>query len=393
MNEENVYALVLGGYINGYSSIRELYSEGIRNIGLIDYAPSLASKSNKVKWYLTVEKSPKTLKEGILKLHKIAEYIVLFPTDDLQLEFLHSIYDDIKDFCFIPINRKNIIQSTDKLTQYKACEKVGIPHPKTVKVSNDYEISNITSLMFPVIIKPNKRKDKTTKVFRSLYITDAKDLEIKKDEISRFFQEGIIFLASEFIPGDDTNIYSYSAYRNSKGEIYAEWIGKKLNQYPNLFGIFSSATNKCPEIVRKQGRKLIEEMNLIGISQPEFKYDYRDKKYKLMEINLRSTMWHRLAYLSGIKCIYSQYLDALGKNIPKQKQNLTSNIHYLYMKHEWINLISRKGYLKYFMFNRFGGGKKFFAVFDIKDIKPYLFDLKITLESILVACLKRLGIK
>ena len=64
-----------------------------------------------------------------------------------------------------------------------------------------------------------------------------------------------------------------------------------------------------------QGRKLLNGMDIKGIAQPEFKYDFRDQKYKLMEINLRSMMWHRVGNLSGVNLQYSQYLDALGEKV------------------------------------------------------------------------------
>ena len=69
------------------------------------------------------------------------------------------------------------------------------------------------------------------------------------------------------------------AYRTKKGEIVNEWIGKKETQYPNDFGIFSSATISSEPEVLKQGRKLLNGLNLFGINQPEFKYDYRDGKF------------------------------------------------------------------------------------------------------------------
>jgi predicted ATP-grasp superfamily ATP-dependent carboligase len=79
-------------------------------------------------------------------------------------------------------------------------------------------------------------------------------------------------------------------------------------------------------------------MNIYGIAEPEFKYDHRDGKYKLTEINLRSMMWHRVGNLSGVNIQYSQYLDALGKTVPHQDQLKNKNIHFVYLRHEIINI-------------------------------------------------------
>jgi predicted ATP-grasp superfamily ATP-dependent carboligase len=172
------------------------------------------------------------------------------------------------------------------------------------------KLNNIVDLKFPIFIKPNKLY-KNKNVFRGLKLNNFGEFEKNIKKITNFLDNGVIFLVSEFIPGDDTNICSYNAFRNYKGKIIAQWIGKKLTQYPDEFGVFCSASNECSEIVKTQGRKLIEVMDLYGICEPEFKYDYRDNQYKLMEITIRSTMWNRIGYLSGVDVNYQLFLDAL----------------------------------------------------------------------------------
>ena len=394
MKYKNPYALVLGGYVNGYSIIRELYECGVENIALFDYGTSLAKQSNKINYYDNFKKNDaNSLKEALFKLHKKSDYIVIFPTDDLQLESLYEIYEDIKDFCFVPFNYDNVIQSLDKYVQYEFCEKYDIPYPKTINIETIEDLNKIKNMMFPVLVKPNKREDLTTSVFRSLFLKDIKAFEKNKKLLENFINQKITFLASEFIPGDDTNIYAYVGYRSQDGKILNEWIGKKLTQFPNEFGVFSSGSNEAPEIVKEQGRKLLEVMDLKGINEPEFKYDYRDKKFKLMEINLRSMMWHRVGNLSGVNIQYSQWLDAIEEKVPKQKQNQKKIVHFIYMKHEIINLICRKGYFKHFKHNVFGGDIRDFAVYNKGDIKPFLYDLKGLFKGVVGQCLRQLGIR
>ena len=92
-------ALVLGGYINGYSIVKELYEQGIKEIALFDQGRTLASYSNKVKYRAVIDKTPETLLKELKKLSHRYDYIVLFPTDDLQLAHLNVIYDEVVDFC------------------------------------------------------------------------------------------------------------------------------------------------------------------------------------------------------------------------------------------------------------------------------------------------------
>ncbi len=389
MKYKNPYALVLGGYVNGYSIVRELYECGVENIALFDYGSSLAKQSNKINYYDNFKKNNANfLKEALFKLHKKSDYIVIFPTDDLQLENLYEIYEDIKDFCFVPFNYDNVIQSLDKYVQYEFCEKYDIPYPKTINIETIEDLDSIKNMMFPILVKPNKLYPQLK--FRGLLLRNNYDFNNKKEILEEELKKDKTLLASEFIPGDDTNMYSYNAYRNQEGKILGEWIGKKLTQFPNEFGMFSSASNEAPEIVKEQGKKLLEVMNLKGICEPEFKYDYRDKKYKLMEITFRSTMWNRLGYLSGVRINYILYLDALGENILRNTQIKDKKIHFIYIKHELINLICRKGYFKHFKHNVFEGDIRDFAVYNKEDIKPFLYDLKGLVKGAIGQCLRKI---
>lgn len=393
MVDKKNYALVLGGYVNGYSIIKELYTCEVENIALFSYGKSLASYSNKISYFQSINKTAQCLRDALLKLKEKCDYIVVYPTDDLQMENLHTIYHDIKDFCFIPFNYNNIIESLDKYMQYSYCEKYDIPYPKTQKIATIEDINKIETMMFPILVKPNKRDDITTDLFRSLFLENIEQYKENIKKLKYFINKNITFLASECIPGDDTNIYAYVGYRSQKGKILNEWIGKKLTQYPNNFGIFSSGSNEAPEIVKEQGRKLLDVMNLKGICEPEFKFDRRDGKYKLMEINLRSMMWHRVGNLSGVNIQYSQYLDAIDNKVTKQIQNKEQRVHLVYMKHELLNLISRRDYWKHFQYNVFGCKNREFAVWDITDIKPFFFDLIGFTKGFIGQCLRALKIR
>lgn len=223
-------------------------------------------------------------------------------------------------------------------------------------------------------MKPTQREDQKTNVFRNMKIDRLEEFENIRSTIENYLNDGIRFLASEVIPGDESCLYAYVAYRDMRGRILNEWTGKKLAQYPDSFGVFSSASNKAPEEVRILGRALLNGMDIKGIAEPEFKYDSRDKKYKLMEINLRSMMWHRVGNLSGVNLQYTQYLDALGKSVNPQIQVKDKDIHFIYLNHEIINLLLRRNYLPTFKRNIWDSSESCIAVYDKKDIKPFLKD-------------------
>ena len=332
---ENSAAVVFGANINGLSIINELKAKNVKNIILIDRAFHYAFLSFAPKEKIKIDyKKTDILEKTLKKLSEKYGSLVLFPTADFEIQAIFKIFDKIKDFCFIPFNEKNILQVSEKEEQYKFCEQLNIPYPKTIFVKKILDLKAIEQMNFPVIIKPSIKKDVDFQVFRNMILENIQDLKSKTDELRNLILKGVTFLVSEIIPGDGSNIYAYVAYRDKQGKIQNEWIGKKLSQFPDDFGVFASATNQAPEIVRNYGRKLFEAMNLYGIAEPEFKYDERDGKYKLMEINLRSMMWHRVGNLSGVNLQYTQWCDATGQKIERQSQNLKTKIHFLYAQYE-----------------------------------------------------------
>ncbi len=375
-------ALILGGYINGYSIIRELHEKKVEDIFLFDTIHSLASYSNKIKKFFLIKNTPESLYSALIALSQQYRKIVIFPTEDLQLEVLYELYPRIEHFCFLPLNPKNIMECLNKYCQYSFCEKLGIPYPKTVWINHANEIEKISCIQFPILIKPTKRDDQKIGVFRNLRLDTDTDLEKNIESIKGYLSAGVSFIASEIIPGDGSNIYAYVGYRSKTGAILNEWTGKKLAQFPHDFGVFASASNQAPDIVRDQGRALLNGLDLIGIAEPEFKYDYRDGKYKLMEINLRSTMWHRVGNLSGVNIQYTQYLDAISKEPSTQQQDKSLDIHFVYFKHELYNLLTRPKYLRTFYNNIAKSNKTYFAVFNVNDILPCIIDVRNVLRRV-----------
>jgi len=385
-------ALVLGGHVNGYSIIKELYEQGIKEIALFDQGLTLARFSNKVKYRAVIDKTPETLLEELKKLNYQYDYIIVFPTDDLHLQNLHKIYDDARHFCYLPINRENLLETSNKFFQYEICEKIGVGYPKTINIKSANDLDIIEKIKFPILIKPVIKNLKVN-LFRVLYLEKKNNYFSTKKMLVEHLNKGIEFILSEYIPGDDSNIYAYTCFRSQKGEILNEWVGKKLTQHPDRFGNFSSSSNESNKEVYKQGRLLVEALNAFGIIEPEFKYDYRDKSFKLMEVNLRSMMWNRTGSISGVKLHETQYNYAIGKEVNKDKQDQNNKYHFILMLHEISNLISRKGYWKDFKYSIWGGDKRFWAIFEWKDMKPFFYSLILLIKLLLGKCLKQLGLR
>lgn len=391
MAKKSDCALVMGGYVNGYSIIQDLHQNGVKSIYLVDKEESVGSFSNKIKKFFKAEMSVGAIRGVLNDLHDEYEKIVIFPTNDLQMEILYELWDEVDEFCFIPTNRINFKRCLEKSYQYAKCEELGVPYPKTVQLNCVDGLKKLKGL-YPVIVKPITREDEKTDVFRNLVVNSEGETE-KLARIESYLQRGISFIASEIVQGDGSDVSAYVCYRSKEGKILAEWTGSKLAQFPDDFGVFSSATNKTLDLVRvadnqlrvvsgrdiliEQGRKLVEGMDLKGIVEPEFKYDCKDRQFKLMEINLRSMMWHRVGNLSGVSLPYAQYVDAIGsrERLIRTTQHNTRSVHFVYLRYELVNLLRRKDYWALFQHNLCGADMVNLALFEWGDPWPFCMDM------------------
>ena len=390
---DNTIAVVLGGHVNGLSIVRELSSSGVKNIGLLTYGFSITKYSNKIVYHANIDSQYSDLALELKKIRHRYKFIVVYPTDDKFLEELAKNYDHLIDFCFLPFNKDNLEKTLDKSHQYEICEELGISYPKSIVVHKAVTLDKLKGLQFPILVKPALRYDESREIFRNRLVKSLRELKNILVEIDPYFKDQLKFIFSEYIPGNESNIFSYSCFISREGKVLNEWVGKKLSQHPDQYGVFACASNEASDEVVKIGRRLAEGLNAVGYIQPEFKFDDRDSRYKLMEVNLRPMMWNRVGFLSGVFLHLTQFQYATKTPVTNFAQNRSSQKKLVLMLHEIPNLIIRPGYMSTFYRNIFGGGDIGWAIFDPKDILPFIASLRLLFIKGVGACLKRCGLR
>lgn len=350
-------ALVLGLYINGYSIIRELAKDPSIKIAGLDYdrtSIGLASKYLYERYVVDYNNKDDVLLNFLINYGKKQdEKTVIYPTHDFYTKFLAKYYNELQDYYYIPINPGTIPIVISKMNQYSMCEQIDIPYPKTIFINSQEEfgksIIEMKKMLFPVLVKPFSRAQNPAGFdFRVIKINDYSEFEQSIPILKNYINHGI--LISEIVPGEPDNIWAYTGYFDEKSEVIAGWTGRKLTQRPYYFGVFSSATCEINPIVEEQGIRLLKAFNFIGVGEPEFKFDHRDSKYKLMEINPRYMMWHIAGMQGGVNLPLIQYYHLTGKRnklIKIQKKQNRKISHLVFMESELLNIIDHKPKSKY----------------------------------------------
>jgi D-aspartate ligase len=248
---------------------------------------------------------------------------ILLPTQDSMVELLSKNKTVLQEYFICHFPDIDVISAcSDKKVQYETAELLGVPYPKTYfenqtdRLIDDLENSRVE---YPLIFKARKE---LPRAIRGQYrLSIIKNLAELKKLLPAVAKLKIPFIISEVIPGEDDTLYTLGCCVSQNGEMLGTFTGRKLRQRPPRFGEARVAESIYVEKIIEDGRLLLRGLNYVGIAQVEFKFDARDGKYKLIEVNPRPWSWIGLPIGMGINLPYLFFCDALGIDVPRQKMS------------------------------------------------------------------------
>ena len=187
----------------------------------------------------------------------------------------------------------------DKKQFYSSFKNSILDFPKTYiyDVKENFNIKHINEFQYPIIIKPSNvveyhnhsftNQNKVYKVFEQTQIYNI--IQAIKDS---GYEDSLIF--QEYIPGDDSRLFDSVFYCSSQGEIQLQSFGQIGLQEHTKTGIGNltvviNGYNQFgnTEEIQKELKKFIQDIHYTGVCEFDLKYDERDKKFKVFEINPR----------------------------------------------------------------------------------------------------------
>lgn len=241
--------------------------------------------------------------------------IVVIPTNETYVTFLTKNRKSFaENILFNCPSLKTIENFVNKEKFYKTYPEDLLYFPKTVYYNFKGKLK-LDKLMFPLIVKPAnvilynhvvfEGKKKIYKVYNLKELNEVLEI-IKK---SRYNDTMII---QEFIPGDDSHLFDVVCYSDSKGRVrqlsFAQIALQEHN--PNMVGNAAVVVNGVNtfegdvDLEIKRLRKFMNSIKYKGFAEFDLKYDTRDNKFKVMEINARQG-----------RCSY--YISKAGYNLVK----------------------------------------------------------------------------
>jgi predicted ATP-grasp superfamily ATP-dependent carboligase len=204
----------------------------------------------------------------------------------------------------------------DKRLTHRLAIEIGIDQPKTLFPSSRDELSAV-ELAFPVIVKPAFKQELNTFTRDKAWRADDRQALLARYDAACALVGADVVMVQELIPGGSETQFSYAALC-ADGRCLASVTARRTRQYPVEFGHSSSfvETIDLPAI-DAPARRLLATMHHTGLAEVEFKYDRRDGRYKLLEVNPRVWTWHALCARAGVDFPYLLWCAVRGVPVPE----------------------------------------------------------------------------
>jgi len=376
---ENIGVIVIGDHVQALGIIRSLGRKGIPVYLLHDENLCIGRFYRYTKRFIRTP-SPSNELEFMNFMIEFAkkEQVkgwILMPTNDAAVYILAKNKEILEEYYRVSTLYWDTVKlAYNKKLTYQIAEKNDIPIPKTIYPENLNEIYEISSdIDFPVIIKPtivdHFYKKTKTKVFKANTKEELIQAYVKASSVINPSE----IMVQEVIHGSPDNLFSFCSFFKD-GKVIGMCIGRRRRQRPMDFGNASTFVESIyvPELINL-GTKLLKAMNYYGLSEIEFKKDPRNNKFKLLEINARTWLWHSLAIRCGVDFPYLLYKDMVGEKVIS-KTSFKENIKFVHFYTDFgvaiKEVLKRNMKLKDYLASL--RGEKEFAVFSYDDPMPFI---------------------
>ncbi|GEP19183.1 carboxylate--amine ligase [Pediococcus argentinicus] len=325
--ENNFTPILLGSDFNAYGFARaffEITGRRVKAIAGTELAPTRYSKIVEVETIPGFSEDPvfmESMREIAKRYENADEKIILLAMGDGYAELISKHKEELsKTFVCPYIDYDLLKQLNNKERFYEICDKYDLPYPAT-KIVTKQDHENGGSIKspfdFPVALKPadsvewlDIHFEGRKKAFR---IKTQAELD---DIIGKIYDNGYTsdLILQDFIPGDDSNMRVVNAYVDQNHHVKMMCLGHPLleDPAPSAIGNYVAILPEYNDDIYQTVKNFLESIEYTGFANFDMKYDERDGKFKLFEINIRqgrSSFFVTLNGYSLAKWVVDDYVD------------------------------------------------------------------------------------
>ena len=314
-------ALIIGGNLNGLTIARSLGRHGVPVCVTASPNTKLASCSRYTErtfpWPNTDQEAQVKYLLELAEKHCLKQW-VLFPTSDESAALLSKFHGMLSRAFRVSTPAWDVLRwAYDKRFTYQLAAEERVDYPSTIYPAEEEDLKT-APLAFPAVLKP------ATHAAVNRFTADKAWPVVNREQLVARYREARelippeLILVQELIPGGGESQFSYAALC-CDGQPIVSLTARRTRQYPIDFGYSSSfvETLDVPEIVAPS-RRLLAAIRYTGLVEVEYKFDVRDRRYKLLDINPRLWTWSALGSRAGVDFPYLLWQMMGGERVPEQ---------------------------------------------------------------------------
>ena len=394
MNENRMkknlpYVVVIDiDHMNGIQTARIFNDRNIKVIGIARNLGHYCAKTRVCEKIVKSETKTTRLIDTLISLGEDFEQKpLLIPSQDISVLLVSRNREKLEPFYHIALPSKETVDMLlDKPAFFEFATKNNLPIAKYFLIKTRIEAEKaIEKLNFPCIIKPPFKSpiwEENTKI-KAYKISDRNEF-FKIYEMCSQWSD--VLMAQEWIEGTDVDLYSCNCYFNEKSIPLVSFIAKKIRQYPPVTGNTSLGVECRADAVEDSALDLFKRVGFFGLGYIEMKKDVRSNKYYFIEANIgRPTGRSALAEAAGVEILYTMYCDIMGLPLPEEIEQKYIGVKWIHIRTDLMSAYYywKKGELTFKEWLKSLKGKKFYAIFSLRDPLPFLAEILTGIKTVL----------
>jgi D-aspartate ligase len=295
-------AVILGGDIGSYALARELNDEyGITPILLTSFTPSVIKDSRiVVRHYFAQTHEEEPLIDELVRLgaelsdHMPSRKLVLLANTDWRIEVLAAHRAQLEKYYIVPIpSAQTIATVADKQT----FERIAIEKGMKVPYSFYADFSDTAAMppddfVFPAVAKPAISAEYENLDFpgrkKVYFVNNREELADLWQTLEKAGFKGT-FIAQQLVHGDDSQMFSVTAYVDSEGKVSLLCSARVLleEHHPVTLGNPCAMITTAYDGLFEQVTRFFAGLDYHGFANFDVKQDAQTGEFFFLEVNPR----------------------------------------------------------------------------------------------------------
>ena len=283
--------------------------------------PVFSSRYNQGRFVWSVDDNPEADSVQYLAAvsQRVGRHPLLIPTTDYAALFVGRNATDLRQWFRFPEQPEGLVEALcSKKEMYLLAKRYGIPTAETAFPQSRRDVDAfLGSAVFPIMLKGIDGTRLCERVGKKMFIVrSAEELLDVYDRVEEPGNPNLML--QEYIPGGDDSIWMFNGYFDPNSDCLAGFTGKKIRQCPVYIGYTSLGICLRNDVVASQTLAFMKAVGYRGILDIGYRFDARDGRYKVLDVNPRIGATFRLFVgHNGLDVARALYLDITGQEVPK----------------------------------------------------------------------------